>query len=206
MSEVYAFIEAEKTTHNVAVLCRLLKVARSSFYAWLAGEPARAARRAADDALAHEITVLRIASGAPTECSASMPSCAGWTGGSTRKRVERIMREYDITGVTRRKRRSLTRPAKKTVPAHDLIGLRCATRPAGRRGCAHGREVEATDVARGLRADLAQVIADLKPKFVRFPGGCLWNRSAVGHRPSAGPARAGVPAPAPASSVPVRAR
>lgn len=25
----------------------------------------------------------------------------------------------------------------------------------------------------GLRADLAQTIADLKPKFVRFPGGCL---------------------------------
>ncbi|MCA9263386.1 MAG: hypothetical protein KDA60_06035 [Planctomycetales bacterium] len=25
----------------------------------------------------------------------------------------------------------------------------------------------------GLRSDLAQVIADLKPKFVRFPGGCL---------------------------------
>ncbi|MEW2708291.1 IS3 family transposase [Streptomyces koyangensis] len=39
-----------------------------------------------------------------------------------RKRVERIMRERDITGITRRKRRSLTRPAKKAVPAHDLIG------------------------------------------------------------------------------------
>ena len=25
----------------------------------------------------------------------------------------------------------------------------------------------------GLRKDLAQVIADLKPKFVRFPGGCM---------------------------------
>jgi alpha-L-arabinofuranosidase len=25
----------------------------------------------------------------------------------------------------------------------------------------------------GLRADLAQTIADLKPKFMRFPGGCL---------------------------------
>jgi alpha-L-arabinofuranosidase len=25
----------------------------------------------------------------------------------------------------------------------------------------------------GLRADIAQVIADMKPKFVRFPGGCL---------------------------------
>jgi alpha-L-arabinofuranosidase len=27
--------------------------------------------------------------------------------------------------------------------------------------------------ANGLRADLAQVIGDLKPKFMRFPGGCL---------------------------------
>ena len=27
--------------------------------------------------------------------------------------------------------------------------------------------------ANGLRADLAQTLADLKPKFVRFPGGCL---------------------------------
>ncbi|MFG2755802.1 IS3 family transposase [Streptomyces wuyuanensis] len=39
-----------------------------------------------------------------------------------RKRVERIMRERDIAGVTRRKRRSLTRPAKKAVPAADLVG------------------------------------------------------------------------------------
>lgn len=29
------------------------------------------------------------------------------------------------------------------------------------------------DRANGLRADLAQAIADLKPRFVRFPGGCL---------------------------------
>ena len=25
----------------------------------------------------------------------------------------------------------------------------------------------------GLRKDLAQVLADLKPRFVRFPGGCV---------------------------------
>jgi alpha-L-arabinofuranosidase len=29
------------------------------------------------------------------------------------------------------------------------------------------------DRPNGLRADLAQVIADLRPKFIRFPGGCL---------------------------------
>ena len=31
----------------------------------------------------------------------------------------------------------------------------------------------------GLRADLAQAIADLKPKFMRFPGGCLVHGSGV---------------------------
>ena len=25
----------------------------------------------------------------------------------------------------------------------------------------------------GLRTDLAQLLADMKPKFIRFPGGCL---------------------------------
>ncbi|MFD4718265.1 IS3 family transposase [Streptomyces sp. NPDC058423] len=122
MSEVYAFIEAEKTTHNVALLCRLLKVARSSFYAWLAGGQARAARRMADDALAHEITVVHIAS----RCTYGVPRIHAelrrLDRRVNRKRVERIMRERDIAGVTRRKRRSLTRPAKRAVPTADLIG------------------------------------------------------------------------------------
>lgn len=33
----------------------------------------------------------------------------------------------------------------------------------------------------GLRADLAQTIADLQPKFVRFPGGCLAHGDGVGN-------------------------
>jgi alpha-L-arabinofuranosidase len=33
----------------------------------------------------------------------------------------------------------------------------------------------------GLRADLAQTIADLKPKFVRFPGGCLAHGDGIGN-------------------------
>ncbi|MGQ4365461.1 IS3 family transposase [Streptomyces sp. SAS_272] len=118
MNDVYAFIEAEKTTHPVALMCRLLKVARSSFYSWMAG----AARRAADDALAHEITVLHIAS----RCTYGVPRIHAelrrLDRRVNRKRVEQIMRERDICGVTRCKRRSLTRPAKKAVPAHDLIG------------------------------------------------------------------------------------
>ncbi|WP_105969271.1 alpha-L-arabinofuranosidase C-terminal domain-containing protein [Streptomyces geranii] len=33
----------------------------------------------------------------------------------------------------------------------------------------------------GLRADLAQAIADLKPKFLRFPGGCLAHGNGLGN-------------------------
>ncbi|MFD0516373.1 IS3 family transposase [Streptomyces aureus] len=62
MNDTYAFIEAEKTTHGVAFLCRLLKVARSSFYAWLAAARTRSVRKAADEALVHEITVIHVGS------------------------------------------------------------------------------------------------------------------------------------------------
>ncbi|WP_435845214.1 IS3 family transposase [Streptomyces lavendulae] len=39
-----------------------MKTARSTYYAWVAGTEAREARRQADEALAHEITVIHIAS------------------------------------------------------------------------------------------------------------------------------------------------
>ncbi|MES4909225.1 MULTISPECIES: hypothetical protein [unclassified Streptomyces] len=38
MSEVYRFIAAEKAAYPVALLCRILDVARSSFYAWSEAE------------------------------------------------------------------------------------------------------------------------------------------------------------------------
>jgi putative transposase len=62
VNEVYRLIHAEKATYPIVLLCRVLKVARSSCYAWREGEAARRARQAADDALAHEITVVHIAS------------------------------------------------------------------------------------------------------------------------------------------------
>ncbi|WP_240653760.1 IS3 family transposase [Streptomyces sp. AcE210] len=119
---MYAFIEAEKTTHNVALLCRLLKVARSSFYAWLAGEKAHSARKAADDALAHEITVLHVASRAAYGVPRIHARLRRLGHRVNRKRIERVMRERGVSGVTRRRRRGLTRPAKRAVPAPDLIG------------------------------------------------------------------------------------
>ncbi|MGK3111377.1 hypothetical protein ACPCYV_47700 [Streptomyces mordarskii] len=53
MSEVYRFIAAEKAVHPVALLCRVLGVVRSSFYAWLEAEEARQARTRADGSRNH---------------------------------------------------------------------------------------------------------------------------------------------------------
>lgn len=122
MNAVYAFIDAEKTTRSVALLCRVLDVARSSFYAWLAARPAAAARQAAEDDLAAQIREIHSASrgayGVPRVHAALRR-----TGQMiNRKRVERIMAERDIRGITRRKRRGLTRPDTKAAPAPDLIG------------------------------------------------------------------------------------
>jgi len=122
MNEMYAFIEAEKTTHGVAFLCRLLKVARSSFYAWLAAAETRAARQAADEALAHEITIIHIASRNTYGIPRVHAELRRLGRPVNRKRVARLMRERGIQGAHRRRRRSLTRPDATIRPAPDLIG------------------------------------------------------------------------------------
>jgi len=122
VSELCRFIHAEKANYPIVVLCRVLHVARSSYYAWREGEAARHARQAADDALAHEITVLHVASRRTYGVPRIHAGLRRLGRRVNRKRIARVMRERDIRGVTRRKRRSLTRPDKKAKPAPDLIG------------------------------------------------------------------------------------
>jgi hypothetical protein len=62
VSEVYRFIAAEKAVYPVTLLCRVLGAVPSSYYAWLEAEEARQVRARADDALAHQITVIHLAS------------------------------------------------------------------------------------------------------------------------------------------------
>lgn len=122
MNELYRLIRAEKANYPIVLLCRVLKVARSSYYAWHEGEAARCKRQAADDALAHEITVVHIASRHTYGVPRIHAELRRLGRRVNRKRIARVMRERDIRGVTRRRRRSLTRPDKKATPAPDLIG------------------------------------------------------------------------------------
>ncbi|MFH9016408.1 hypothetical protein ACH4C6_34265 [Streptomyces sp. NPDC017943] len=65
---------------RIVLLCQVLKVFRSSYYAWCEGEAARRARQTADDALAHEITVVHVRLYADTagDPLAKCSSAAGW--------------------------------------------------------------------------------------------------------------------------------
>lgn len=114
----------------MALLCRVTGINRSTYYAWLAARPAAAERQCAEDALAEEIREIHASSrgayGAPRVHAALRRKGHAMN----RKKVERIMRERDIRGVTRRRRRHLTQQDTKAAPAPDLVGRDfTATRP-----------------------------------------------------------------------------
>ncbi|WP_086750856.1 MULTISPECIES: IS3 family transposase [Streptomyces] len=122
------FIDAEKASegnsagHSVAFLCRVLGVPRCTYYAHRASRPARTVRERAEEVLVGEIRVLHAGSrgayGVPRIHAALRR--AGRVVNS--KKIERLMRKHRIVGITRRRRRGLTRQAKRAVFALDLIG------------------------------------------------------------------------------------
>ena len=125
----YAFIDREKAHHDVAVLCRLLKVSRSGFYAWLSRPPS--ARAVADEVLTTQIRTAfddnRQVYGAP-RIHAELAEAGVRVG---RKRVARLMRQVGIVGCHRRKRPfSTTRSDPKAEAAPDRVDRRfVATAP-----------------------------------------------------------------------------
>ena len=130
MTYRYRFISEHHATYGVARLCRVLAVSRrQGYYEWLAAQPARQARAEAEDELACQIRGIhgehRGAYGSPRVADELRRRGRR----VNRKRVERIMRERHIVGVTRRRRRSLTKQDMTATAAPDLIG-RDFTAPA----------------------------------------------------------------------------
>jgi hypothetical protein len=126
----YRFICDHHASYGVARLCRVLAVTRrQGYYEWLSARLARQARAAAEDELVAQIRAIH---GEHRGCYGS-PRVADELRRRglrvNRKRVERIMRERHIVGVTRRRRRSLTKQDRTAAPAPDLIG-RDVTAPA----------------------------------------------------------------------------
>jgi transposase InsO family protein len=122
MTGRYRFISAHRGQYTVARSCRVLNVRRQGFYEWLDAADARAARTAADDQLAAEITAIHAEHRGAYGSKRVTVELRRRGRTVNRKKIERIMRERRIVGLTRRRRRSLTRQDTTAPPAPDLLG------------------------------------------------------------------------------------
>ena len=115
----YRFIREERATYPVTLLCRVLQVARSAYYAW--ARRGVSARAQADAVLTTQIAAAHTRSrrtyGAPrihAELRAAGVRCA-------RKRVARLMRAAGLVGCHRRRRARTTVTDPTHTPAPNLV-------------------------------------------------------------------------------------
>jgi len=115
----YIFIRAEKAFYPVALLCRVLRVARSGFYAWLSrGESAREHRDRELLPLIREVfKTNRQTYGSPRvfeELRSRKVPCS-------RRTIERLMREAGITPPRKRKFKKTTDSNHPFATAANLV-------------------------------------------------------------------------------------
>ena len=117
----FQFVADHQQRYGVKRLCQILKVARSSFYYWKATAPARAARAAADAALAVRIRAVRTAHdgtyGAP-RITAELRDDGEVVN---HKKAARVMRRHRIRGLRLRRRVQTTISDPAAAKAPDLI-------------------------------------------------------------------------------------
>ena len=116
----FRLIDAEKANYPVAVLCRMLGVSKSGYYAWRSRPPSK--RSHEDAALTQKIREVHRRSretyGSPrvhAELRALGVRCG-------RRRVSRLMRVAGLRGCMRGKKRRTTRRDPRAAPAPDLLG------------------------------------------------------------------------------------
>ena len=112
--KTYRFIQVEEANHAVRLLCRVLEVARSAYYAWRAGET-HTQRRSDRQLLVHIRAIHRRHKGrygAP-RVTAELREQGFMVN---RKRVARIMRDHHIQGRVKRRFRPTTTDSKHRMP------------------------------------------------------------------------------------------
>jgi putative transposase len=116
---IFSLIDAEKATYPVAMLCRILGVSKSGYYAWRHRSPSRRTRQ--DALLTEKIREIHSRSretyGYP-RVHAELRSLGVRCG---RRRVARLMRAAGLRGCMRGKKRRTTRRDSRATPAPDLL-------------------------------------------------------------------------------------
>src|SRR5262249_40746087 len=116
------FGDAPRDACGVKRLCLVLGMNRSSYYKWLAGAEARAARERADEHLAARIRAVHTDSGG---AYGSPRVTAELRAGGTlvnEKKVTRVMRKFSIAGIRLRRKVRTTVPEPSATPVPDLLG------------------------------------------------------------------------------------
>jgi len=119
----FQFVADNSATFEVKRLCELVEIERSSYYAWRAGASARAARVAADAALAERIRVIHTADntvGAP-RVTAELNDAGAGGDRVNHKRVARVMRWAGIAGYVKKRRVRTTIPDQADQKVPDLV-------------------------------------------------------------------------------------
>ncbi len=117
----FQFVEDHRDLFSVKRLCHVLQVSRSGFYRWREARQARAARRAADEALAEQIRAIHAAHDGTYGSPRVVAELRDAGRRVNHKRVERVMRIFGIVGAHLRKkvRTTVPEPSHQKVP--DLI-------------------------------------------------------------------------------------
>ncbi len=119
----FQFVADHRDAFEVKWLCEIVEIARSSFYAWLAGAEGRAARAAADQELAERIRAVPTEDntyGAP-RITAELNDGMSGTERVNHKRVARVMRSAGIAGYRRKRRVTTTTPDPADQKVPDLL-------------------------------------------------------------------------------------
>ena len=112
-------MEAEKAIFPVTLMCRVLEVSRSGYYAWRKRE--RSARSQADEVLKVQIVSIHQRSRETYGVPRVHAELEAEGERVSRKRVARLMRELSLEGVSRRKGTRTTKRDQRARPAPDLV-------------------------------------------------------------------------------------
>jgi len=117
----FRFVDEHRNAHGVKRMCDVMGWDRSGYYTWHKNKETRQQRVDKDEELALQIREIHTDSRGAYGALRITRALRVQGHVVNRKRVARVMRERHISGITRRKSRSLTKPDRTAPPAPDLI-------------------------------------------------------------------------------------
>lgn len=120
---IFSFIKIERAKHSIGIMCRVLRVSRSGYYAWTVRPPSR--RRREDAALTERIRRIHRDSRKTYDYPRVHAQLRAEGVRVGTKRVANLMRQEGLQGCYRRKKRPRTTLREpRAVPAQDLVERR----------------------------------------------------------------------------------